>query len=231
MATADEILAQLGNAKTQAAEAQAETQQAGSTVTEFGHNMQAFGVDDKAQIAHTCADQLNRAQTLITQGLAALEQAEATAIRLKGAGLNPANPPPPAQPREPAAKIGDPVTAPEPAPGNLQKELANPDDGDKTRNKFARSARAAVRNVGDLKDQAQDTAKSAHASMGSVYRPPEGPTYETVGMPDPAARYEPPGHVKADADNHAGSMVVLAVLVTEWGSRMVKDRKARRNDN
>lgn len=83
MATADEILAQIGTTKNQASEAQVGAQQAGNSAAEFGQQLQGMGVEDKAQVAHTCSEQINRGQTLMAQAIAELEQAEVTAAKLK----------------------------------------------------------------------------------------------------------------------------------------------------
>ena len=62
------------------------------------------------------------------------------------------------------AQVGDQVTAPKLKRGDLEKEHAGTDDGDKEMSRSQRAARAAVRGASDLKKQGEGwtNASSSH---------------------------------------------------------------------
>ncbi|MGH8792943.1 MAG: hypothetical protein ACRDXX_09885 [Stackebrandtia sp.] len=220
MANADEIIVQIEGNQSKVAEAQQGAQQAGASASEFGQQMQGFGVDDKAQVAHIVSEHLNEQAVLLAQAHAKGEEAKANAARLKN-NLSPGSGG--ASPREPAAKIGDPATAPDAAPGDLQKEHQGPEDSDRTR--FQRFGRGMVRHADALEAQAKDLGSPAVNMLSQGYDPHIHST-ETVETPRSAPTIGSTTH-DAQVTDVVGTAVVMGAIAVEGISRWAKRKDNR----
>lgn len=125
-----------------------------------------------------------------------------------------------------ANPTGEELMGKDPTLGPFQKEHENA-DADKRMNPFARGARSAVRNVDDFKQSFDALTKPAFQDMQSSWKPPANNTYPTVGVADsiPTVSAPPPAH--AELQNPVGTLVVVAVLVSDWAARGIRKWKGR----
>ncbi|WP_030154929.1 hypothetical protein [Glycomyces sp. NRRL B-16210] len=127
--------------------------------------------------------------------------------------------------RQEPTPTGEELTGVDPSLTPFQKEHEGAND-DQGMSKFRRGARNMARNVGDLKDAADQLAKPTMTEMGTRWEPPE--TYPVVGTPEPAPVFTAPVSAPADHQNAVGNLVVVAVLVAEVAARRIKGRKGKR---
>ncbi|MCH7229652.1 hypothetical protein L0U85_02065 [Glycomyces sp. L485] len=120
---------------------------------------------------------------------------------------------------------GDELMGIDSSVGPFQKEHENA-NADRNLNPFARGARSAVRNSGDFKQAVEELSKPAFTTMKNGWKPPTD-TYPTVGVAEPAATFTAPQQVQADFQNPMGNLVVVAVLVTDWAARGIRNWRGK----
>jgi len=128
----------------------------------------------------------------------------------------------PANLKEPVAKVGDPVTAPEPGPGSYQQELKPTDDGDAKMGKSRRVGRAMVRNISGIKGQAKDTA-AVRTDTAMAFE-----TIETVGVPEPPESINVGSASPVSTPDTVSTAVLAAAFAFEGLARILDRRRSRR---
>ncbi|MFG3342357.1 hypothetical protein [Glycomyces sp. NPDC048151] len=127
--------------------------------------------------------------------------------------------------RQEPTPSGDELAGVDPTIGPFQKE--HEDAGaDRQLNPFQRGTRRAARNVGDLRDAADQLALPTIRETGDLWQPPE--TYPVVGTAEPHSTYVAPPPAHTDFQGSVGNLVVMTVLVAEWAARGLKNRKGKK---
>jgi hypothetical protein len=127
--------------------------------------------------------------------------------------------------RQDPTPSGEELTGVDPSLSPFQKEHEGA-NLDQNMSKFRRGARNVVRNVGDLKDAADQLAKPTMTEMSTSWDPPE--TYPVVGTPEPLSTFTAPPQAQPDYQNAVGNLVVVAALIAEVAARRMKDWKGKR---
>jgi hypothetical protein len=127
--------------------------------------------------------------------------------------------------RQDPTPTGEELTGVDSTIGPFQKEHENANT-DQGMSPFRRGARSVIRNIGDLKDAADQLAKPTMTEMSTAWDPPE--TYPVVGTPEPLSTYTAPPQAHADYQNAVGNLVVVAALVAEVAARRIKHWKGQR---
>lgn len=167
MTSVEEFVAAIRSSLEVLRQAQAGVDGSRQQAEELTTGFQMLGVESYAVTAYGWQEDVQQARAMVEELIGRLEQLITTAEGLRSQGTAARAPSPRPSPtpldaaptnlKEPVAKVGDAVTAPEPGPGSYQQELDASDENDKKMSKFRRAARRTVRNAESLQEQAKDS--------------------------------------------------------------------------
>ncbi|GAA4914560.1 hypothetical protein LX16_5186 [Stackebrandtia albiflava] len=233
MASLDEFISSVRGNVSAVNEVTAAFASSGSVADELVATFQGLAAHGLVDGSLLLKRQVEEAQELLGPVVAKLEEAIATAEGLKGllddaagAVARPAPTPmtrAPAAVREPVAKVGDPVTAPPAAlPDPHRQELAGHDEEDKSKSRFRRAGRAAIRHAETMQKHSKEATKVV-VSDRRIFDPPASGTYTTVGVPEP-----PPTSItadKIDPTDIVGNAAVMTAFAFEAFARRFRRKK------
>lgn len=231
MASLDEFVTAIQSNIEALKQAQTSMDLAKQQAEEMSSQFQAMSAESMAVGAQSLKQGVEQAQSGVIPVITQLEQLITQAQGLKslrgsgGAGPTHTRPAPnpldaaPLALKEPIAKVGDQVTAPEPGPGSYQHELEDPDENARGLGKARRLGRGLVRRSSEIQDSVKDTAKSAASVIDDGFDPYDyGKAQATVGVSTP-----PPPTISGPdvkVTDVSGAVVIAAVVLIDGFARI-----------